>query len=146
MTDLKSCDIGMVGLGVIGRNLLLNIAGRGFSAAAYNRHPEKLRTLMNEAKGLPVTGAADLKGFAALLRSPRAIIIMVPAGAAVDEVVGSLVPFLDKGDLIIDAGNSYYKDTERRAENLAAKGLLFTGRGVSGGEEGARRGPSIMAG
>ena len=146
MTDIKNCDIGMIGLGVMGRNLLLNIAGRGSSAAAYNRHPEKLRALLDEAKDLPVTGAADLKGFVALLRRPRAVIIMVPAGAAVDEVIGSLTPFLEKGDLIIDAGNSHYKDTERRAQNLADKSLLFMGMGVSGGEEGARRGPSIMAG
>jgi len=143
---MKNCEIGVVGLGVMGRNLLLNIAGHGFSAAGYNKTPEKLALLKEEGKGLPVKGTGDLKEFAALLRRPRAIIILVPAGAAVDSVIESLVPFLEKGDLLIDAGNSHYKDTERRAAGLAAKGLSFMGVGISGGEEGARKGPSIMIG
>ncbi len=145
-TEEGKFEIGMAGLGVMGRNLLLNIAGRGFPAAGYDKDPAKLRALEAESSGLPVRAAAGPRELAALLRRPRAVIILVPAGAPVDAVIASLEPFLEKGDLLIDAGNSYYKDTERRTAALAAKGLRFLGMGVSGGEEGARRGPSLMPG
>jgi 6-phosphogluconate dehydrogenase len=136
----------MIGLGVMGRNFLLNIAGQGFSAAAYVREREKLQELEKDLKDLPAAATSDLKEFAGLLRRPRAIIMLVPAGRPVDDVIGDLAPLLEKDDLIIDAGNSHYADTERRFQALAAKSLKFMGLGISGGEEGARRGASIMAG
>ena len=106
----------------------------------------KVEALRQESEKRDVRGAADIKEFIALLRKPRAIMMLVPAGAPVDSVIKDLLPHLDKGDLIIDAGNSYFKDTDVRARNLAAKGIQFLGVGVSGGEEGARHGPSIMPG
>jgi len=143
---IKACDIGMIGLGVMGRNLLLNAAGRGFASAGYDTDPEKIKTLEQEGRGLPLKTSGSLEGFVALLRRPRAIIILVPAGTPVDSVIGSVSPLLEKGDLLIDAGNSHYKDTERRAAALNLLGLRFIGAGISGGERGARLGPSIMAG
>ncbi|MFA6434955.1 MAG: NADP-dependent phosphogluconate dehydrogenase [Elusimicrobiales bacterium] len=140
------CEIGVVGLGVMGRSLLLNIAGRGFPAAGYDNDAAKLRALTEESGSLPVKCGAGLKEFSALLRRPRAVLLLVPAGAPVDAVIEALLPFLEKGDLVIDAGNSYYEDTDRRGEHLSAKGIKFAGVGISGGEEGARLGPSLMAG
>jgi 6-phosphogluconate dehydrogenase len=139
-------EIGMVGLGVMGRNLLLNMAGHGFSVAGYDKDPAKVAALRQEARQRDARGAADVKEFIALLRRPRAIMMLVPAGAPVDSVIKDFLPYLDKDDLIIDAGNSYFKDTDVRGRNLAAKGIQFLGVGVSGGEEGARHGPSIMPG
>lgn len=138
--------IGMVGLGVMGRNLVLNMADHGFSVAGYDKDPSKVEALRKEAKQYDARGAIDIKEFLALLRRPRAVMLLVPAGAPVDSVIHDLLPHLDKDDLIIDAGNSYFKDTDMRARNLAAKGIHFLGVGVSGGEEGARHGPSIMPG
>jgi 6-phosphogluconate dehydrogenase len=139
-------EIGMVGLGVMGRNFLLNIADHGHSVAGYDKDATKVAALRQEAENRDIRGAADIKRFIALLRKPRAIMMLVPAGAPVDSVINDLLPHLDKGDLIIDAGNSYFKDTDVRARNLTAKGIQFLGVGVSGGEEGARHGPSIMPG
>jgi 6-phosphogluconate dehydrogenase len=139
-------EIGMVGLGVMGRNLLLNMADQGFSVAGYDNDAAKVEALRKESKERDVRGAADIKEFIALLRKPRAVMLLVPAGAPVDSVIKDLLPHLDKDDLIIDAGNSYFKDTDVRVRNLAAKGIQFLGVGVSGGEEGARHGPSIMPG
>jgi 6-phosphogluconate dehydrogenase len=139
-------EIGMVGLGVMGRNLLLNMADHGFSVAGYDKDAAKVEALRQESKERDVHGAADIKEFIALLRKPRAVMLLVPAGAPVDSVIKDLLPHLDKDDLIIDAGNSYFKDTDVRVRNLAAKGIQFLGVGVSGGEEGARHGPSIMPG
>jgi 6-phosphogluconate dehydrogenase len=139
-------EIGMVGLGVMGRNLLLNMADHGFYVAGYDKDPGKVAALCQEARQSDARGAADIKEFIALLRRPRAVIMLVPAGAPVDSVIKDLTPHLDKGDLIIDAGNSYFRDTDVRARFLATKGLQFLGVGVSGGEEGARHGPSIMPG
>ncbi|MGO9018769.1 MAG: NADP-dependent phosphogluconate dehydrogenase [Syntrophobacteraceae bacterium] len=139
-------EIGMVGLGVMGRNFLLNMADHGFSVAGYDKDTAKVDALHQEAEQRDARGAADIKGFIALLRSPRAIMLLVPAGPPVDSVVNDFLPLLQPGDLIIDAGNSYFKDTDVRARNLAAKGIHFLGVGVSGGEEGARHGPSIMPG
>ncbi len=139
-------EIGMVGLGVMGRNLLLNMADHGFSVAGYDKDAGKVEALRQESKERDVRGAADIKEFVALLRRPRAVMMLVPAGAPVDSVIKDLLPHLQPGDLIIDGGNSYFKDTNLRARTLAGKGLQFLGVGVSGGEEGARHGPSIMPG
>ena len=136
----------MVGLGVMGRNLLLNMADHGFSVAGYDKDATKVEALRAESKQHDIRGAGDIKEFIALLRKPRAIMMLVPAGAPVDSVIKDLLPRLDKGDLIIDAGNSYFKDTDVRARDLTARGIQFLGVGVSGGEAGARNGPSIMPG
>jgi len=139
-------EIGIVGLGVMGRNLVLNMADHGFSVAGYDKDQAKVEALRREAQQRDARAAADIKEFLALLRRPRAVMMLVPAGAPVDSVIKDLLPHLDKGDLIIDAGNSYFKDTDLRARTLDAKGIQFLGVGVSGGEEGARHGPSIMPG
>jgi 6-phosphogluconate dehydrogenase len=139
-------EIGMVGLGVIGRNLVLNIADHGFPVAGYDKDPAKVKALRQEAGQRDARGADDIKEFIDLLRRPRAVVMLVPAGAPVDAVIKDLLPLLDTNDLIIDAGNSYFKDTDLRARTLAEKGIQFLGVGVSGGEEGARHGPSIMPG
>jgi 6-phosphogluconate dehydrogenase len=139
-------EIGMVGLGVMGRNLVLNMADHGFSVAGYDKDAAKVEALRQESKKRDVRGAADIKEFIALLRRPRAVMLLVPAGAPVDSVINDLLVHLQPGDLIIDGGNSYFKDTDVRARNLTAKGIQFLGVGVSGGEEGARQGPSIMPG
>ncbi|HZM05622.1 MAG TPA: NADP-dependent phosphogluconate dehydrogenase [Candidatus Saccharimonadales bacterium] len=139
-------EIGMVGLGVMGRNLVLNMADHGFSVAGYDKDQTKVEALRKESAERKVSGAANIVDLIALLRKPRAIMMLVPAGVPVDSVIKDLLPHLDKGDLIIDAGNSYFKDTDVRARDLAVKGIQFLGVGVSGGEEGARHGPSIMPG
>ncbi|HZL78125.1 MAG TPA: NADP-dependent phosphogluconate dehydrogenase [Candidatus Limnocylindrales bacterium] len=139
-------EIGMVGLGVMGRNFLLNMADHGHSVAGYDKDAAKVTVLRQEAENRDIRGAADIREFIALLRKPRAIMMLVPAGAPVDSVIKDLLPHLDKSDLIIDAGNSYFKDTDTRARTLADKGIQFLGVGVSGGEDGARHGPSIMPG
>ncbi len=143
---MQSYDFGMIGLGVMGRNFLLNVADNGFSAAGYNRSPEKADALNEEAEGRPVIGTSDLEAFVGMLKKPRRIMLMVSAGKAVDLVIDELLPLLDHGDLIIDGGNSHYDDTIRRLKDLKEKGFRFLGVGVSGGAEGARRGPSIMPG
>ena len=139
-------EIGMIGLGVMGRNLLLNIADHGFSAAGYDKEASQTGALEREAGERPILAAPDLAAMAAALKSPRAVILLVPAGKVVDAVIGELVPLLDAGDLIIDCGNSFFKDTDRRERELAGQGIHFMGAGVSGGESGARHGPSIMPG
>ena len=136
----------MIGLGVMGRNLLLNMADHGFSVAGYDKDTTKVAALRKESGERKIRGAENIVDFIALLRKPRAVVMLVPAGAPVDSVIKDLLPYLDKGDLIIDAGNSYFKDTDMRAGSLTAKGINFLGVGVSGGEEGARHGPSIMPG
>jgi 6-phosphogluconate dehydrogenase len=142
----QQLEIGMVGLGVMGRNLLLNMADHGHSVAGYDKDAAKVAALRQEAENRDIHGAADIKEFIGLLRKPRAVMMLVPAGAPVDSVINDLLAHLQPGDLIIDAGNSYFKDTDVRLRNLAAKGIQFLGVGVSGGEEGARHGPSIMPG
>ena len=141
-----ACEIGMVGLGIMGRNFLLNLADHGFSVAGYDHDPVKIATLRQEAGTHDIRGATDIGEFIALLRPPRAIMLLVPAGPAVDAVIHDLLAHLQAGDLIIDAGNSHFTDTDVRAGKLEADGIRFLGVGVSGGEEGARRGPSIMPG
>jgi 6-phosphogluconate dehydrogenase len=142
----QQSEIGMVGLGVMGRNLLLNMADHRHSVAGYDKDAAKVAALRQEAENRDIRGAADIKEFVALLRKPRAVLMLVPAGPPVDSVINDLLAHLQPGDLIIDAGNSYFKDTDVRLRNLAAKGIQFLGVGVSGGEEGARHGPSIMPG
>jgi 6-phosphogluconate dehydrogenase len=139
-------EIGMIGLGVMGRNMLLNMADHGFPVAGYDKDPGKVEALQKESAEHDIHSAANIKDFIGLLRRPRAIMMLVPAGPPVDSVIADLLPHLETGDLIIDAGNSYFKDTNLRASNLAAKGIQFLGVGVSGGEEGARHGASIMPG
>ena len=144
--ETKRNEIGMIGLGVMGRNMLLNMADHGFSVAGYDKDPSKVEALQKESAGTKIQTAANMQDFIGLLRSPRAVMMLVPAGPPVDSVIGEVLPHLEKGDLIIDAGNSYFKDTDLRARNLAGKGIHFLGVGVSGGEEGARHGASIMPG
>ncbi|MEO8377004.1 MAG: NADP-dependent phosphogluconate dehydrogenase [Candidatus Sumerlaeota bacterium] len=144
--EQQNCDIGIIGLGVMGRNLALNMSDHGFSVAGYDKDLTKVEALRKESGDRKTCAAGDVSSFIAALRIPRAMLILVPAGAAVDSVIGDLVPHLQKGDLIIDAGNSYFKDTDIRAAKLKKKDIRFFGVGVSGGEEGARHGPSIMPG
>lgn len=144
--ETQSHEIGMVGLGIMGRNMLLNMADHGFPVAGYDKDAAKVEALRQESAGKNVRSAGDIQDFIALLRPPRAVMMLVPAGPPVDSVIADLLPLLDKGDLIIDAGNSYFKDTIVRARNLAQKGIQFLGVGVSGGEEGARHGASLMPG
>jgi 6-phosphogluconate dehydrogenase len=139
-------EIGMVGLGVMGRNLALNMADHVHFVAGYDKDSTKVAALTQEAENRDIHGALDIKEFVDILRKPRAVMLLVPAGATVDSVIRDLLPYLDKDDLVIDAGNSYFKDTDLRAGSLAVKGIHFLGVGVSGGEEGARYGPSIMPG
>lgn len=144
---MEKYNYGVIGLGVMGRNLLYNIADNGFSTAGFDLDEEKVRELHQGATpGTSVKGTASLEEFVSVLDSPRKIILMVPAGKPVDAVLESITPLLSPKDIVIDAGNSYFKDTERRIADLASKNLHFMGMGVSGGEQGARRGPSIMPG
>ncbi|MGD0292619.1 MAG: decarboxylating NADP(+)-dependent phosphogluconate dehydrogenase [Terracidiphilus sp.] len=141
------CDIGLIGLAVMGQNLVLNMNDHGFKVAVFNRTVSKVDDfLANEAKGTQVVGAHTLEEFAKLLKRPRRVMLMVKAGDTVDQMIGHVVPYLEKGDIVIDGGNSLFTDSNSRTKDLAAKGILFIGTGVSGGEEGARRGPSIMPG
>jgi 6-phosphogluconate dehydrogenase len=140
-------DIGLIGLAVMGQNLILNMNDKGFNVVAYNRTVAKVdHFLANEAKGTNIQGAHSIEELVSKLKTPRKIVLLVKAGSAVDEFIEKLVPHLSKGDIIIDGGNSHYPDSIRRTQELEAKGLLFVGSGVSGGEEGARYGPSLMPG
>ena len=136
----------MVGLGVMGRNLLLNMADHGFSVAGYDNDPAKVEALRKEAEKRDIHCTGNLQDFIASLQKPRSIILLVPAGAPVDSVINEMSVHLQNDDLIIDSGNSYFKDTNLRTIRLKEKGILFMGMGISGGEEGARHGASIMPG
>ena len=140
-------DIGLIGLAVMGENLVLNIENKGFSASVFNRSTEKIDKFLN-GRGLDKKfyGAKDIGDFCRSLATPRKIIIMVKSGNPVDRVIDQLLPHLDAGDIIIDGGNSHYKDSSKRYENLKREGIYFVGAGISGGEEGALNGPSIMPG
>ena len=143
----QGCDLGLIGLGVMGRNFALNVADHGFSVAGYDLDAEKSKKLGEEkSSGHDVKSSSDLKEFVGLLKRPRAVMMLVPAGDPVDSVIKELTPLLDKDDLIIDSGNSRFVDTDRRAASLVEKGLKFIGMGMSGGESGARHGPSLMPG
>ncbi|MFS0871558.1 NADP-dependent phosphogluconate dehydrogenase [Paenibacillus xylanilyticus] len=139
-------QIGVIGLAVMGKNLALNIESRGFTVSVFNRSPEKTNDLLKEAEGKNLTGTFSIEEFVASLESPRKILIMVQAGKATDATIEQLLPHLDEGDIIIDGGNAYFPDTQRRSKELEDKGIRFIGTGVSGGEEGALKGPSIMPG
>jgi len=140
-------DIGLVGLAVMGQNLVLNMNDKGFTVAVYNRTTSKVDEFMQgPAKDTNVIGCHDLKSFVETLKAPRRVMLMVKAGPVVDAFIEQIVPYLDKGDIIIDGGNSLFNDSDRRTHELHQKGILFIGSGVSGGEEGARFGPSLMPG
>lgn len=149
---MEKADIGLIGLGVMGQNLVLNLADKGWKVVVWNRTvPGKEEHVVdnfiaNRAKGKGIIGSNELTDFVEALKYPRVILLMVQAGSAVDELVDKLTPLLDKGDIIIDGGNSYYEDTERRVKELYSKGMYFVGCGISGGEEGALHGASIMPG
>lgn len=139
-------ELGMIGLGTMGRNLLLNMADHGYAVAGFDKDPSKVRNLRTEAEHRPVYGAESMGELLARLRTPRVLMLLIPAGPPVDAVITELLPILKPGDLVIDGGNSYFRDTERRSAELKEKKISFMGVGISGGERGARFGPSIMPG
>jgi len=140
-------DIALIGLAVMGQNLILNMNDKGFTVVAYNRTISKVDDFMNgEAKGTSIIGARSIEEMVKHLKRPRRVMMLVKAGKAIDDFIDQIIPYLEPGDIIIDGGNSLFQDSIRRTEYLNARGLLFVGTGVSGGEEGARRGPSIMPG
>jgi 6-phosphogluconate dehydrogenase len=142
-----TCDIGLVGLAVMGENLALNIESRGFRIAVFNRTTSKVDELLaGRAKGKNFVGCHSLEQLVAAVARPRKIMLMIKAGPAVDEQIEQLLPLVDPGDVLIDGGNTFFLDTERRTQYVESKGLLYVGTGVSGGEEGALRGPSMMPG
>jgi 6-phosphogluconate dehydrogenase len=145
---VDKCDIGVIGLAVMGQNLVLNINDNGFSAAVYNRTAGRVDEFLNNAAAGrdTVIGTYSPEELCARLKRPRKILLMVRAGEAVDDCIESILPFLEPGDCVIDGGNSFFKDTARRYRYLSGKGIIFCGAGISGGEEGARRGPSVMPG
>lgn len=142
---MKKADIGLIGLGIMGHNLLLNMADHGFSVVGYDGDASKVEVIQKYQKD-HIFGAMSVKDFISKIRSPRAIMLMVPAGSPVDSVIEEISPYLEKGDILIDGGNSYFKDTDLRGQHLAKQGISFFGVGISGGEEGARYGASIMPG
>ena len=143
----ETCDIALIGLAVMGQNLVLNMNDHGYKVAVYNRTISKVDDFVaNEAKGTNVVGAHSVQELVGLLKRPRRVMLMVKAGDTVDQMIDHILPYLEAGDIIIDGGNSLFTDSNRRTRDLKAKGILFIGTGVSGGEEGARFGPSIMPG
>jgi 6-phosphogluconate dehydrogenase len=144
---MRKCDIGLIGLAVMGQNLVLNMDDHGFKVAVFNRTVSRVDDFINgDAKGTKVVGTHSVEELASVLERPRRVMLMVKAGQPVDDFIELLIPHLEEGDIIIDGGNSNYHDTMRRTEYVESKGLLYIGTGVSGGEEGARHGPSIMPG
>src|SRR3954464_9245420 len=142
-----TADIALIGLPVMGQNLILNMNDHGYTVVAYNRTVSKVDDFVGkEAKGTKVIGAHSIEEMVKLLKRPRRVMMLVKAGKPVDEFIDLLIPHLEPGDIIIDGGNSLFEDTIRRTKYVESKGLLYVGTGVSGGEEGARRGPSIMPG
>lgn len=142
-----ACDFGLIGLAVMGENLALNVESRGYRVAVYNRTTEKVdQFIQGRAAGKKFVGCHDLKSLIQSLAKPRKVMLLIKAGPAVDKVIEELIPLMDEGDIIIDGGNTHYADTERRTKYVEEKGLLFVGSGVSGGEEGALKGPSLMPG
>ncbi|HSH09891.1 MAG TPA: NAD(P)-binding domain-containing protein, partial [Oceanipulchritudo sp.] len=148
MSEEGKSDIGLIGLAVMGQNLALNIADHGFRISVYNRTTSKMEEFVAKHPSTPggLVGEPTLEGFVASLKRPRKVIILVQAGGPTDKVIEGLVPLMEEGDIIIDGGNAKWTDTIRREKDLTAKGLRFVGSGVSGGEEGARFGPSLMPG
>jgi len=144
--DSKQYKLGMIGLGTMGRNLLLNMADKGFSVTGYDKDHKMIAKLEEEGKNHNLKGFDNIENFINSLATPRTLILLVPAGPIVDSVIAELKPLLSKGDIIIDSGNSHFTDTNRRVDELEKDGLHFFGMGISGGEEGARFGPSMMPG
>ena len=142
----KSSVLGMIGLGTMGRNLLLNMADHGYAVSGFDVDPKKVVLLKEDSKDANIKGFNALSELVSNLKTPRIVMLLVPAGKIVDNVIQDLLPLIEKGDIIIDAGNSYFKDTDRRVQELENKGIHYFGMGVSGGEEGARNGPSMMPG
>src|SRR5688572_9933466 len=143
---VEKAQFGVIGLGVMGANLAQNIEEKGFTVALYNRSRDKTDELLAATKGKKFAGAFTLEELAQKLEAPRKVLIMVKAGAPVDSTIEGLLPYLSRGDVVIDGGNEFYTNTERRRDTLAPQGIDFVGMGVSGGEEGARHGPSLMPG
>ena len=144
---MSKADIGLIGLAVMGQNLVMNMNDHGHTVAVFNRTTSKVDDFFNDAaKGSNVIGTRSIEEFVSTLKTPRRVMLMVKAGEVVDKFIDMLVPYLEEGDIIIDGGNSLYTDSERRVKELSEKGLRYIGAGVSGGEEGARKGPSIMPG
>lgn len=144
---MSKADIGLIGLAVMGENLVMNMESKGFTVAVFNRTTDKVRNFTNgRAKGKNIIGTYSLKELADSLKKPRIVMMMVKAGKPVDDFIDMVIPYLEKGDIIIDGGNSHFPDTIRRTKYVEEKGLLYVGTGVSGGEEGALKGPSIMPG
>jgi len=143
---MAKCDIGLIGLAVMGENLVLNMESRGFSVAVFNRTLSKVDDFIGNHPGKKLTGCHSVEELVANLASPRKIMMMVKAGPAVDALISELLPLLSPGDILIDGGNTYFPDTNRRTQQVEEAGLLYVGAGVSGGEEGALKGPSIMPG
>jgi 6-phosphogluconate dehydrogenase len=139
-------SFGIIGLGTMGRNLALNIESHGFSVAVWNLEGDWTDKFLADHRGSNFTGAKTLQEFVSSLERPRRMMMMIPAGAPVDSMIGQLTPLLERGDILIDGGNSFFEDTRRREAQMRAAGLNFVGCGVSGGEEGARFGPSLMPG
>lgn len=144
---MKKADIGLVGLAVMGENLVMNMESKGFTVAVYNRTTEKVKNFVEgRAAGKNIIGTYSIEELVENLEKPRKIMMMVKAGAAVDQLIDQLIPHLEAGDILIDGGNSHFPDTIRRTQYVESKGLLYIGTGVSGGEEGALKGPSMMPG
>lgn len=133
-------DVGLVGLAVMGQNLVLNMIDHGYSVCVYNRSKEKLEKFVSQYKNSLLHGEVFIKDFISKIKKPRKIILMIKAGDAVDDTISQMLPFLERGDIIVDGGNSFYKDTEKRCDYLKSKEIYFLGCGISGGEEGARYG------
>ena len=145
--DKATADIGLIGLAVMGENLVLNLESRGYTVAVFNRTPERTAAFAGgRGKGKKILPAYSVADFCSRLKRPRKVFLMVKAGPAVDSLIAQLLPYLEKGDIVADGGNSLYTDSGRRCKELAEKGILFVGMGVSGGEEGALHGPSLMPG
>ncbi|MBR4766485.1 MAG: decarboxylating NADP(+)-dependent phosphogluconate dehydrogenase, partial [Clostridia bacterium] len=144
---MKKSDIGLIGLAVMGENLVMNMESKGFTVSVYNRTTEKVAKFVEgRAKGRNIVGTYTLEELVASLEKPRKVMMMIKAGKAVDDTIEALIPLLEEGDIIIDGGNSHFPDTIRRTQYVESKGLLYIGTGVSGGEEGALKGPSLMPG
>lgn len=145
----EPCDVGLFGLAVMGQNFALNMASHGFKVCVGNRSPSKVETTVQRAKdegNLPIVGSSNAEDFISKIAKPRKVILLVMAGKPVDDTIAQLSEYMEEGDVIVDGGNEWYPNSVRRAKELEPKGIMFVGMGISGGEEGARNGPSLMPG